>query len=153
MSNNESEKVRDRKRSLATFFPSAPAGDEILRESDAVNILEELTEAQNQAHLIGLTLNINPVDVIAILENYKQPMDRFLHIILKFLSQSQPPPTWRAIVNALKSPIVNLTALAKRVEAAHFPDPTASPDPPTTSCESVTKVSNTHFTVVLTVAQ
>ena len=132
---------------------AAPAGDDILTESNAVNILEELTDAQNQAHLIGLALNINPVDVIAIVDNYKQPLDRFLHIILKFLSQSEPPPTWRAIVNALRSPIVNLTALAKRVEAAHFPDPTASRDPPTTSGESVTDVSNTQFTVVSTLVQ
>ena len=105
-------------------------------ESDAVNILEELTDAQNKAHLIGLALNISPVDVIAIVDNYKQPLDRLLHIILKFLSQSEPPPTWRAIVNALRSKAVNLTVLAKRVEAAHFPDPTASRDPPTTSGES-----------------
>ena len=74
--------------------------------------------------------------MIAIVDNYKQPLDRLLHIILKFLSQSEPPPTWRAIVNALRSKTVNLTALAKRVEAAHFPDPTASRDPPTTSGES-----------------
>ena len=33
--------------------------------------------------------------------------------------------------------MVNLSALAKRVEAAHFPDPIASCDPPTTSGESV----------------
>ena len=93
-------------------------------------------EAQNHAHLLGLALKISPVDVIAIVDNNKEPLDRLLHIILKFLSQSEPPPTWRAIVNALKSKAVNLTALAKRVEAAHFPDPTASRDPPTTSGES-----------------
>ena len=140
----------------ALFFPSlnaAPAGEDILAESDAIIILEELTEAQNHAHLLGLALNINPVDVIAILATYEKPLDRLLHIILKFLSQSESPPTWRAIVNALRSKAVNLTVLAKRVEAAHFPDPTASRDPPTTSCESVIDVSNTHFTVVSTVVQ
>ena len=105
---------------------TGPAGDDILTETDAVNILEELRTAQNHAHLLGLALEINPVDVTAIVETYEKPLDRLLHIILKFLSQSEPPPTWRTIVNALRSPIVNLTALAKRVEAAHFPDPTAS---------------------------
>ena len=34
----------------------------------------------------------------------------------------------RAIVDALRSPAVNLPALAKRVEAAHFPDPTSTSD-------------------------
>ena len=38
----------------------------------------------------------------------------------------------------LKSPAVNLTALAERVEAAHFPDPTATRPPPG---ESVTRQS------------
>ena len=35
-------------------------------------------------------------------------------------------------MSALKSPAVNLPQLALRVEAAHFPDPTASRDAPTT---------------------
>ena len=116
---------------------AAPAGDEILTESDAVKILEELLEAQNSAGFLGLMLNIKPVEVEAINAMYHNPKERFYHIILAFLRQAEPPPTWRAIVNALKSSIVNLTALAKRVEAAHFPDPTASRDPPTTSGECV----------------
>ena len=50
-------------------------------------------------------------------------------------------------------PPFNLTALAKRVEAAHFPDPTALRDLPTTSGESVTDVLNAQFTVVSTLVQ
>ena len=98
-------------------------------------------------------LSIKPVELEAISKMYQDPKERFYQIILAFLRQAEPPPTWRAIVNALKSPIVNLTALAKRVEAAHFPDPTASRDPPTTSGESVTDVSNTQFTVFSTLVQ
>ena len=123
----------------ALFFPSvnpAPAGDDILTESDAVNILEELTEALGQAIVLGVMLSIKPVELEAISKMYHDPKERFYQIILAFLRQAEPLPTWRAIINALKSPIVNLTALAKRVEAAHFPDPTASRDPPTTSGES-----------------
>ena len=37
----------------------------------------------------------------------------------------------------LKSPAVNLTALAERDEAAHFPDPTATRPPPPATGESV----------------
>ena len=120
------------------FFPSlnaAPAGDDILTESDAVNILEELTEALGHAVVLGVMLSIKPVELEAISKMYQDPKERLYHIILAFLRQAEPPPTWRAIVNALKSSAVNLTALAKRVEEAHFPDPTASRDPPTTSGE------------------
>ena len=49
---------------------------------------------------------------------------------MEFLKQAEPRPTWRAIVTALRSPAVNLPQLAMRVEAAHFPDPTASRDLP-----------------------
>ena len=89
-------------------------------------ILEELLEAQNQAHLLGLMMNVKPRDVEAIQATYQQPKDRLLHVIIAFLQQAEPRPTWRAIVEALKSPVVGLTALARRLEAAHFPDPTST---------------------------
>ena len=143
--------------SYTLFFPllnAAPAGDDnILTESDAVNILEELTEALGQANILGVMLSIKPVELEVISKMYQDPKERFYQIILAFLRQAEPPPTWKAIVNGLRSPIVNLTALAKRVEAVHFPDPTASRDPPTTSGESVTEVSNTQFTIVSTLVQ
>ena len=44
-------------------------------------------------------------------------------------------------MDALKSPAVNLTALAERVEAAHFPDLTATRPPPPATGESVTRQS------------
>ena len=71
-------------------------------------------------------MNVKPRDVEAIQATYQQPKDRLLHIIIAFLQQAEPRPTWRAIVDALKSPVVGLTALAMSVEAAHFPDPTAT---------------------------
>ena len=115
---------------------AAPAGDKILTEEDAAAIMEELTKAQNKAKLLGLMLGIKPVEVETICKMCQDPKERLSQIILAFLRQAEPPPMWRAIVNALKSATVNLTGLAKRVEAAHFPDPTASRDPPTTSGES-----------------
>ncbi|CAI8041005.1 hypothetical protein GBAR_LOCUS22788 [Geodia barretti] len=42
---------------------------------------------------------------------------------MMFLNQ-EPRPTWRVIVDALKSSAVNLPQLAMTVEAAHFPDTT-----------------------------
>ena len=82
-------------------------------------------------------MNINPSDVEAIRATYQQPKDRLLHIIIAFLQQAETRPTWRAIIDALKSPVVGLTALARRVEAAHFPDPTAIRAPPAMSGEFV----------------
>ena len=85
-------------------------------------------DAQNSAHLLGLMLNVKPRDVEAILIKYQDQKDRLYHIIIAFLGQAEPRPTWRVIVGALRSPVVNLTALAGRVEAAHFPDLVATRD-------------------------
>ena len=101
---------------------------ETLTTDDAGKILEELLDAQNHAHLLGYAMNIKPRDVEAIQVRYQDPKDRLLHIILAFLQQAEPRPTWRTIVDALNSPVVNLPALARRVEAAHFPDSMATRD-------------------------
>ena len=102
--------------------------DETLKPEDAGKILEELLDAQNHAHLLGLMMNVKPRDVEAIQMTYQQPKDRLLHIIIIFLQQAEPRPSWKVIVDALKSPVVGLTALARRVEATHFLDSTATHD-------------------------
>ena len=73
-------------------------------------------------------MKVKPSDVEAIQATYQQPKDRLYHIILAFLRQAEPRPTWRVIVDALKSPMVGLTALARTVETAHIPDPTSTRD-------------------------
>lgn len=92
-------------------------------------------DAQNKAHLLGLKLHVHPRDVEAIQTTYQQPTDRLLHIILAFLRQSDIEPTWRVIIDALRSPVVNLPHLATRLKRAHFPDPTAVRELPKTSGE------------------
>ena len=97
--------------------------DETLTESDAAEILEELLSAQNQSYLLGMKLKLPLHEVEAIHLKYSDPRERLLHVIIAFLRQAEPRPTWRVIVEALRNPIVNLPALARRVVAAHFPEP------------------------------
>ena len=80
--------------------------------------------------MLGLMLNLPLREVEAIFTKYSDPRDRLLHIIIAFLRQAEPRPTWRVIVGALRSPIVNRPspALAKKVEAARVPDLTATRD-------------------------
>ena len=110
------------------YTDAAPSGDDTLHPNDAVNIAEELLEAQNESHTFGLKLKLPVHEVEAICERLLDPRDRLLQIIIAFLRRAEPRPTWRVIVDALRSPIVNLTALARRVEAAHFPDLAATRD-------------------------
>ena len=109
---------------------TAPTRDEPLTPDDAVNVVEEIIEAQNQSYAFGLKLKL-PLHVVdGIYEKHSEPRDHLLQVVTAFLQQVDPRPTWRAIVAALRSPAVNLPRLAMRVEAAHFPDPTAIRDPP-----------------------
>ena len=115
---------------LYDFFSSraAPAVDETLTPNDAAKVLAELLDAQNKSYILGLTLGLPQAEVEAIHKTYTDPRDHLLHIIIPFLKGVKPRPTWRVIVDALRSPAVNLPALAKSVEAAHFPDPISTRD-------------------------
>ncbi|CAI8028766.1 TNF receptor-associated factor 4 [Geodia barretti] len=99
-------------------------GGEVLTPNDAVKVLEELLPAQNKSFQLGLKLNLEPHQVEGIHSTYSEPENRLLRVVMLFLNQVEPRPTWRVIVDALKSPVVNLPQLAVAVEAAHFPDAT-----------------------------
>ncbi|CAI8049102.1 hypothetical protein GBAR_LOCUS27042, partial [Geodia barretti] len=101
---------------------TAPGMDKTLRPADAEEIFEELLPAQNKSLELGLALNMPPPEVEAIHSQYKDPHDRLLRVIIKFLEQMGPRPTWRVIVEALRSCAVGLPGIARRVEAAHCPD-------------------------------
>ena len=113
-----------------TPYFAAPTGDESLTEDDAAKVLEEILEAQNQSRFLGLKLKVPDYIITGIYTQYTDPKDRLYHVLVEFLKQVDPRPTWRAIVDALRNPMVNLPQLAMRVEAAHCPDPTASREVP-----------------------
>ena len=99
-------------------------GGDVLTLNDAVNVLEELLPAKNKSFQLGLRLNLKPHQVEGIHSTYSEPENRLLRVVMLFLNQVEPRPTWRVIVGALKNPSVNLPQLAMAVEAAHFPDTT-----------------------------
>ena len=86
-----------------------------------MEVLEELLPAQNKSFKIGLKLKLPHYVVEAIHSKDLQPDEYLLKVLIKFLQQFEPRPTWRVIVEALGSPAVNLPALAERIEAAHIP--------------------------------
>ena len=101
--------------------------DETLTPDDAADVFEELLPAQNKSYELGLKFKL-PQHVVEAIHSKELPSDKcLLQILIKFLEQAERP-TWRVIVDALKNPVVGLTALARRVEAVHFPDSTATRD-------------------------
>lgn len=97
-------------------------GDDSLCLNDAVIVLGEILEAQNQSYVLGLKLRLPVYIVDGIYERYSEPRDRLLHVLIEFTKNVEPRPTWRAIVDALRSPVVNLPRLANKVEAEHYPN-------------------------------
>ena len=116
--------------STLTLFPltAAPAGNKMLQPDDALDVLEELIDAENVSSELGLKLKLPQTEVEAIHSTYLKPRIRLLHIIITFLKQEQPTPTWRVIVEALRSPEVNLVTLAEKMEANYFPNPSSTRD-------------------------
>ena len=98
------------------------AVDKTLTPSDAVNMLEELLPVQNQSGVLGLKLRLPPHIVDAIHCTKQDLKECLLKVIMEFLQQAEPRPTWRIIIDALRtrSPIVRMSALAKKLEAAHI---------------------------------
>ena len=126
------------------MYFTAPAVDETLTPDDAVDVLEEILPAQNKSYELGLKLKL-PQHVVEAIHSKNLPPERcLLEVLIKFFQQTEPRPTRRVIIEALKSPAVNLLALAKEVEAAHFPDPAAIRDvvPETTGMSPSTLFSN-----------
>ena len=100
--------------------------DMTLTPDDAVDVLEDLLQAQNESYVLGLKLKLPKREVDSIHSTYSKPRDRLLHVIIAFTNQTKPRPTWRVIVEALRNPVVNLPAVAERVEKVHCPEPTTT---------------------------
>ena len=101
--------------------------DKTLKPADVGKMLNKLVEAQNHSYVLGLQL-LPPHEVEAIHRKHQDPKDRLAQILLAFTRQINPRPTWRVILEALRSPSVGLPALAARVEAADFPYSAAARD-------------------------
>ena len=97
-----------------------------LAPDDAADIMEEILEAQNQSFWLGMKLKLPHHEVEAINSRQSEPRDCLFYVIIAFLKQAEPRPTWRVIVEALRNRVVGLSALARRIEVAHISDSTST---------------------------
>lgn len=92
--------------------------DEVLELDKAKDILEKLIEAQSKSHNLGLSLTLPPHEVEAIHNKYSDPNARLREVIISFLN-CVPNPTWRSLIDALRTKLVNLPNLADKLEKSH----------------------------------
>ena len=87
-----------------------------LSPDNAIDVLEELLPAQNQSYVLGLKLKL-PLHVVdAIHSTQSQPHNRLLEVLIAFMKQVEPMPTWKSIADVLRSPAVNLPHLALKID-------------------------------------
>ena len=104
-----------------------------LGERDAARLMGELIDSQSDAYYLGLALEVEAGELDVIISTYQQPKARLLHIILAFLRQTEPRPTWTAVVKALNNPSVALPGIAKRIQEKYINRPTPTLPCPSTS--------------------
>ena len=83
---------------------------------NAVTVLDQLLPLANFSYQLGLALKLSKEVVDQIHAEHQKAPDRLRHIIQIFLSNTQPPPTWRAIIEALQAPGLSRFQLANEIK-------------------------------------
>ena len=112
---------------MCTATPSGRRGfeDRILVRDDVPGIVAQILDAQTKSKLFGRVLKLPAHTVDRIHVQYSDPEECLFQVMDEFVKQVEPRPTWRAIVNALKNPLIGLTSLAEEIEGKHCPAPPA----------------------------
>ena len=96
-------------------------GQERLTTKDLKVVHESLWEVRSKWRNLGIQLDMKIEDLEEIAANNNQKVDDcFADCIIRWLRQSNPPPTWTFLIKALKSPTVGFQDLAKTLERKYL---------------------------------
>ena len=85
--------------------------------ADIGRVIEEMHDAVDKWHNIGIQLNLYEGDLKSIESNYPHQADRLREMICKWLKSGDA--TWNAMVNALKSRTVGESHLAEKLSVKY----------------------------------
>ena len=85
--------------------------------------MREIHESQKHAYYVGLELGLPSEKLRNIKTRSADDREILLHVTEEFLERIEPRPTWSAIANALRSPLVGMTELAEKIEQKYCPPP------------------------------
>ena len=84
--------------------------------NDLKEVRTEVWEARAKWFDIGIELKLKITDLYEIIENKRGDITNcFTHMLILWLTQVDPPPTWSILADALEQPAVNLQQLAKYI--------------------------------------
>ena len=85
---------------------------------DLCIILKTIWEARVKWYYIGLELGVSAGTLDTLKKHNSQDPDDCLTAMLKYwLNNGKPKPSWAAVANALKSPVVGYAQLAEELPA------------------------------------
>ena len=88
--------------------------DRPLNEYDAAEVAGVLISVSHKAEILGRLLKVPKATVSAIRHEYPHSVyERLLHIIDEVVSVEEPRATWKSVVDALRSPLVQHNRLAR----------------------------------------
>ena len=96
-------------------------GETELSEETIVDLFLELKPARSNSYNLGLELKVPESEIQKIHSSLSKPENRLLYVLLKFVTQVEPRPSWTTIISALRSPAVNLPDLAQQVAEKNCP--------------------------------
>ena len=97
-----------------------------LTDKDLWKVQNILWEVCERWFDIGIQLKLEPNNLNKIEANYKTVEECCRKMLLTWLSQVEPKPTWSALVEALKSPAVKCEDVARKIKLEHLPEPESS---------------------------
>ena len=98
------------------LFLSLISGYEVLNMDNAAIVAEELFHVRPDTYELGLALQLSQDVLQTIMTENQKPHGQILRITEVFLKRKDPKPTWRAIIEALKTPAVNRSKMAQQIQ-------------------------------------
>ena len=98
------------------------AGPQPLSLEDLYDVYGELYGIRSNWYQLGYLLKVNTVSLDAIKSQYRaEPSGCLREMLVQWLRQVNTPHCWKAIVDALHSPVMAEVALADLIEKKHCP--------------------------------
>ena len=97
---------------------------------DLAAVQRKLFVVRTKWYNLGLELGQQVSTLDSIAAKYSSdPSQCFREVLLEWLKGVDPPPTWHAMVNALKSPTVAQPQVAEQIQLPQPPSASAQPHP------------------------
>ena len=90
-----------------------------LTSGDLKKVLSSIWEARKEWFHIGIQLDMKTSDLKVIKTDYDDAGLCFTEMLTAWLKRMNPPPTWEALVDGLKSPTVGYEQLADTIQKTH----------------------------------